>query len=78
MSQKRLPPKIEELPDVLTLVEAGLVLNYSEDYLRKQAIKGNFPAFQCFNDGTGKGSWRIFRDDLVRWLTAKRPNINAS
>ena len=65
--------RFDELPDVLTLLEAGMLLSYDADYLRKQAIAGKFPAFQLFKDEKNqKGSWRIMKQDLQDWLNRKR------
>lgn len=65
-------PRMDELPDILTMAEAGMVLGYNEDYLRKMAHAGQFPAFQLF-EGNQKGSWRIFKEDMLEWLNKKRP-----
>ena len=63
----------EDLPDVLTLEEAGMFLNYDPDYLRKQAVAEKFPAFQLFKDERStKGAWRVFKEDLQNWLNQKR------
>ena len=64
--------RIDELPEILTLTEAGMVLGYSEDYLRKQAKAGRFPAMQLF-EGNERGSWRVFKADMLGWLDSKRP-----
>ncbi|MCM1508395.1 MAG: helix-turn-helix domain-containing protein [Ruminococcus flavefaciens] len=63
--------RFDELPDILTLEEAGLLINYNADYLRKRAAVGAFPAFQLFDDGE-RGEWRIYKEDLQEWLNAKR------
>ena len=63
--------RIDELPEILTLTEAGMVLGYSEDYLRKQAKAGRFPAIQLF-EGNERGSWRVFKSDMLGWLDSKR------
>lgn len=64
-------PKIDELPDILDLTLAGLLLGYNADYLRQQSAKGNFPGYQLFTDGK-KGAWRVNKKDLLAWLEDKR------
>lgn len=67
----------DQLPDILTLREAATLLGYCEDYLRKKAIKGEFPAFRLFEEDQ-RGRWLIHKVDLLEWLNAKRPNLNKS
>lgn len=71
MAKEKNIPKTDELPDIFDLVLAGLLLGYSADYLRQQSVKGNFPGYQLFDDGT-RGAWRVNKEDLLEWLEAKR------
>lgn len=64
-------PKIDELPDIFDLILAGQITGYSADYLRQQAIKGLFPAFQMFPNSS-KCSWRVYKTDFVEWIDIKR------
>lgn len=64
-------PKIDELPDIFDLILASQITGYNADYLRQQAIKGFFPAFQMFQN-SGKCSWRVYKTDFIEWLNHKR------
>ncbi len=68
--------RFDDLPDILTLEEAGLIVNYNADYLRKKAIAKQFPAFQLFENDK-RGEWRMYKDDLKEWLEAKRQKAKA-
>ena len=63
---------LENMPDVMTLEEAGLYIGYTGDYLRKQSKAKKFPGFQLFE---GKGCWRVKKEDLSRWLAERRGNM---
>ena len=71
MAKTKSIPKKDELPDIFDLVLAGLLLGYSADYLRQQSIKGAFPGYQLFDDGT-RGAWRVNKKDLLDWIEKKR------
>ena len=65
--------RLENMPDVLTLEEAGMYIGYSSDYLRKKSKAKKFPGYQLFDE---KGSWRVDKADLKRWLAEKRGNMS--
>lgn len=62
---------IDQLPSVMTLEEAALLLGYSADYLRKRALVGDFPGIQLFDNEHG-GGWRVMKEDLQKWLEERR------
>jgi len=62
---------IDKLPTVLTLEEAGLLLGYTGEHLRRMSINHDFPGFQLF-EGYKRGSWRVMKEDLIEWLEYKR------
>ena len=64
-------PKIDDLPDIFDLVLAGQITGYDSDYLRKQAIKGLFPAFQMFKN-SNRCAWRVYKIDFIEWLDMRR------
>lgn len=57
---------INQLPTILTLREASIYLRCSEDVLKKQAQKGNFPAYKLTDDGR----WYIERGDLLGYVAS--------
>lgn len=71
MAKPKEIPKIDNLPDIFDLVLAGLVIGYNADYLRKQAEKGEFPAFQMFPNAE-RCAWRVHIEDFKKWLDERR------
>ena len=63
--------RFDDAPDLLTLQEASMLVNYNAEYLRQRAVAGSLPAFQLFEEGK-RGEWRIYKDDLKEWLDIKR------
>lgn len=72
MAKPKEIPKIENLPDIFDLVLAAQITGYDADYLRKQSIKGAFPAFQPFPNAE-RCSWRVYKADFIEWLNKRRP-----
>lgn len=62
----------DELPVIMDITLAALLLGYDEEYLTKMARQKKFPAFQPFDKG---GGWRIHKEDLLSWLQEKREKV---
>lgn len=62
---------IDQLPSVMTLKEAGLVLGYTDAHLRQMSLEGQFPGFQLF-ENEKRCSWRVMKQDLLDWLDERR------
>ncbi|MGN1418500.1 MAG: hypothetical protein ACI4W6_04160 [Acutalibacteraceae bacterium] len=66
--------KFDDLPDILTLEEAGMLIRSNPDTLRKKASKGQFPAYRL-NPEAKRSQWRIDKNQLKKWLDEKQAAV---
>lgn len=60
------PRNIEQLPAILTLPEAAVLLGICARTLQNHAREGTFPAsFIC-------DSWRVTKEDLMNWYDSNK------
>lgn len=57
-----------QVPVVMTLQVACIILGRSYDNLQKAAKEGTFPAFK-----NGKRKWAVKKDDLLAYIEQQKP-----
>lgn len=52
----------DQVPLVMSLQVAAIILERSLESMKKQSQSGNFPAFKC------GGVWKVTKDDLIAYI----------
>lgn len=59
-----------EVPVVMTVQQAAVIIGLSADWIKKKAGKGEFPAYR----GEGEKTYTVEKSDLKAWLDSRKNN----
>lgn len=62
----------DQVPLVMNLQVAAIILERSIDSMKKQSQSGEFPAFKC------GGVWKVTKDDLIAYIESNKVKPAAS
>lgn len=62
----------DQVPLVMDLQVAAIILSQSIETMKKRSRAGDFPAFKCGSD------WKVTKDDLMAYIESNKVKPSAS